>query len=310
MAETTVLYIGGVARSGSTLLDLMLGQMTGHCDVGEVFYVWQGGVERNLLCACGERFSDCPFWTQVGSKAFGGWEHVDSARVLALQASVDATSRIPMILAAPVLPRFRRRLDEYTAIMVSVYQAVAAVSGSPVVVDSTKRPSLAYILRRATSVDLRVVQLVRDPRGVAYSWTKPVAVPAGAGPRNTMKTRSPVQISRRWVTVNLLFAALRACGVPLVRVKYEDIVRAPVEQLRRIARITDDVTGGAGDLGFLTPQGLRLGLSHTVIGGRIRMQRGTLVLRADEEWRTSLPLRRRIFISGVTWPLRRAFGYH
>ncbi|MDP9241327.1 MAG: sulfotransferase [Actinomycetota bacterium] len=309
MARTTVLYIGGVARSGSTLLDLMLGQMTGHCDVGELFYVWSGGVERNLLCSCGQHFADCPFWTDVGKRAFGGWDQVDPAQFRALQASVDATSRIPMILAAAGLPRFRRRLDSYTATMVALYRAVAEVSGAPVVVDSTKRPSLAFILRRAPDIDLRVVQLVRDPRGVAYSWTKAVALPPGAGPRSNMKTRSPVEISRRWVTVNMLFGTLRRMGVPLVSVRYEDLVRQPLEQLRIIAGLTSDVTDGARDLGFVTPEGVRLGVSHTVIGGRVRMQKGTLPLRMDEEWRAALSPRRRAFISGVTWPLRRRFGY-
>jgi len=305
----TVLYVGGMPRSGSTLLDLMLGQLPGHCDVGELFYLWQSGVERDLLCACGRPFSGCPFWIEVGRVAFGGWDRQGAARFRALQASVDATARIPLILGARLLPRFRHRLDEYSQAMTALYEAVRDVSGASVVVDSTKRPSLALILRRWSRVDLRVVHLVRDPRGVVYSWTKAVSLPAGAGPRAQMKTRSPWQISRRWVTVNLMIAALRRLGVPMATIRYEDLVRAPAAELAKVAALTGDVTGVPGDFGFLTADGLRLAPSHTVAGGRVRMRTGTMALHLDEEWREQLPGRIRVFVSVVTWPLRSRLGY-
>ena len=56
----TVLFVGGMPRSGSTLFDLMVGQLPGHCDVGELFYLWQAGPLRDQLCACGEPFSELP----------------------------------------------------------------------------------------------------------------------------------------------------------------------------------------------------------------------------------------------------------
>jgi hypothetical protein len=303
-----VLYIGGMARSGSTLLDLMLGQLPAHCDVGELFYLWRDGVGRDLLCACGERFGACPFWTEVGRVAFGGWDRVDLDRVLALQADVDRTSRIPAILAARRLPGFRDRLDQYTDILTALYAAIGTVSGAEVVVDSTKRPSLAYILRRAPGIDLRLVHVVRDPRGVVYSWTKQVEMPAGAAPKPYMNRRSPRQISRRWVTVTLMTALLRRLGVPTVLVRYEDLVRQPEAALRRVAAVS---TGGPEpDLsGFLTPAGLTLGATHTVAGGRVRMRTGLMPLRLDEEWRSALPVSLRRFVSAVTWPLRRRYGY-
>jgi hypothetical protein len=303
-----VLYIGGVGRSGSTVLDMMLGQVPGHCDVGELFYLWREGVDRDLKCGCDERFSACPFWVEVGRVAFGGWDRVDLDRVLALQADVDRTSRLPAILGARFLPRFRGRLDEYTAVLTALYAAIGAVSGAEVVVDSTKRPSLAYILRRAPGIDLRLVHLVRDPRGVVYSWTKNVRMPRDTSAAEYMGRRSPRVISRRWVTVTLMTACLRRLGVPTALVRYEDLVRDPAPVLRRIAAVS---TGDPDpDLsGILTPEGLRVGGSHTVAGGRVRMRTGRMPLRLDEEWRTALPSRLRRFVSAATWPLRRRYGY-
>src|SRR5689334_1414693 len=175
----TVLYVCGMPRSGSTLLDLMLGQFVGHCDVGELFYLWQSGVERNFRCACGQHFDECPFWGEVGRQAYGGWANIDVQQVRALQRRVDATGKVPLIVGSRVTPGFRQDLERYTALITKLYRAIAQVSGAKVVVDSTKRPSLAYILARAPEIDLRLVHILRDPRGVAYSWSQVVELPEG-----------------------------------------------------------------------------------------------------------------------------------
>ena len=49
----------------------------------------------------------------------------------------------------------------------------SAFTGTEIVVDSSKHPSLAFCLR-TSDVDLRVVHVVRDIRGVAYSWSKTI----------------------------------------------------------------------------------------------------------------------------------------
>lgn len=309
VGRPTVLYVGGMPRSGTTLLDLMLGQLPGHCDVGELFYLWQAGVQRNQLCACDKRFADCPFWSEVGRRAFGGWDAVDAQQMMALQSSVDTSRHIPQILLARFLPRFRRRLEEYTDLLLRVYSAVLAVSGEAVVVDSTKRPSTAFVLWRSSRIDLRLVHMLRDPRAVVYAWTKTVAVPQGAGPRDHLKLRSPWQIARRWVTVNLMIAALGRLGAPLVRLRYEDLVGDAADELRRVSALTVQETGTLGELRFLDGGELQTARSHTLVGGRVRMHAGSMRLRLDEEWRSRLSGRRRIFVSVVTWPTRRIFGY-
>ena len=58
-APVRVLFIGGLGRSGSTLLDRMLGQLDGVWSVGELVHIWQRGLQENNLCGCGRRFRDC-----------------------------------------------------------------------------------------------------------------------------------------------------------------------------------------------------------------------------------------------------------
>ena len=64
-----VLYIGGWGRSGSTLLDRLLGQAEGSFSVGEMRDLWLRGVLENRRCGCGEPFDSCPFWTRGRSRS-------------------------------------------------------------------------------------------------------------------------------------------------------------------------------------------------------------------------------------------------
>ncbi|WP_426565832.1 sulfotransferase [Angustibacter sp. McL0619] len=302
-----VLYVGGMPRSGTTLLDLMLGELDDHVAVGELFYVWLTGVERDRLCGCGDPFTQCPFWSEVGRRAFGGWQAVDLDEVRRLIARVDDSKRVPR-LALPWSGRaFERDLAKYIELMTSLYRAVASVSGSSVVVDSSKRPSLAYVLRRAPEIDVRVVLLTRDPRGVVNSWQKKVALPEGAGVRNHLKVRPARLMTRRWLTVNLMVDMLGALRVPLVRLRYEDLVTDPESALQKIVKLWPGA--GSQALSFLTPQGVQLEQQHTVAGGRVRFHSSPLRLSLDEGWRTELPERQQRAVSRITTPLRRRYGY-
>ncbi|PZS33623.1 MAG: sulfotransferase family protein [Pseudonocardiales bacterium] len=306
--RTTVLFVGGMPRSGSTLFDLMVGQLPAHCDVGELFYLWQAGPLRDQLCACGLAFTACPFWPRVGKEAFGGWDQIDVQEMLDLQRRVDTTARLPLALLGGLLPGHARRVRRYLAVLGDLYAAIASVSGAAVVVDSTKRPSTAHLLARAPLVDLKVVQVVRDPRGVVNSWSREVPLPEGAGARAYLKARPLRQIVRRWVTVNLMTEALAARRVPLLRVRYEHLVRQPVEEMTRVLRLVG-IQPSEEATSFLGPDGLATGRSHAVAGGRVRMISGTLPLTLDEKWRRELPGWKQWVTVAVTWPLMRRYGY-
>ena len=70
--STKVLYIAGSGRSGSTILDNILGELDGFVSAGEVRFLWERGMRDDRTCACGEPFSSCPFWGDVLTRAYGG----------------------------------------------------------------------------------------------------------------------------------------------------------------------------------------------------------------------------------------------
>jgi Sulfotransferase family len=301
-----LLYVGGMHRSGSTLADMMIGQLPGHVGVGELYFLWDNGPKHNVTCACGEPFFDCPFWRAVGERAFGGWSESLADEMLQLQREVDRTTLIPKLLTARENSEFAAACRRYTGRLAALYRAIADVAGKDVVVDSSKRPSLAFALRREPDIELAVAQVVRDPRGVAYSWSK--MVPDGATHRGDMPRWSTATVSRRWVTVNAAVAWLRRAGVPSVLVRYEDLVTHPTRELARIAALHGTAATPDG-LPFLVDGGVRPNTTHTIAGSRIRHSKGVLPLRLDEEWRTSLPARDRRLVTLATSVSRRRYGY-
>jgi Sulfotransferase domain len=306
-----VVYLGGLGRSGSTLIERLLGELPGVCSAGEVVHMWQRGVVEDERCGCGEPFGKCPFWQQVGQRAFGGWAELDVRRITELRASIDRNRFVPL-LAAPVLPTaIRRRLAEYVGYYVRVYSAIADVSGCSTVVDSSKHASLAFCLGSHAGLDLRVIHVVRDSRAVAFSWTRQVSRPDAAA-ASYMTTYSPATAAGHWNAQNGAVQLLARKGVPTLRVRYEDLVTAPAPTLAGIA----DFAGIGADglqLGFLggdeQARWAELGTAHTASGNPMRFATGKITIRGDEQWRTAMPAVQRRTVTALTLPLLSRYGY-
>ncbi|MCW2635722.1 MAG: hypothetical protein JWQ99_2089 [Blastococcus sp.] len=303
-----MLYLGGLGRSGTTVLERVLGELPGTCSVGELVHLWQRGVLDDETCGCGSPFSRCPFWTEVGSRAFGGWDPALATRMEELRPRVDRTRFIPRLLVPRLLGRHRADLQEYVATFLRLHRAISETAGGAVVIDSSKHSSLAFCLRSEPEIDLRVVHVVRDSRGVAYSWTKEVLRPEATAGEALMTRYSPARSAALWVGHNLFFGLLGRLGTPTRLLRYEDFVADPGTVLVELA----DFAGlplGPGALDFLDGSSVMLTPSHTVAGNPMRFRTGATTLRRDDAWRSDLPQGRRRLVSALTSPLLLRYGY-
>ncbi|MDH4169470.1 MAG: sulfotransferase [Acidimicrobiia bacterium] len=302
---TRLVYIGGVGRSGSTLLNDLLGQHRDVVAVGELVHLFQRGLVENNLCGCGARFADCPFWTRVGGQLDGGWDVEDGHRYLALKQRVDRNRHSLSLIAPLNLPRFRNALSDYGDRYRRLIEAVRSQSGAAVVVDSTKQISTALLMRRLP-LDLRIVHLVRDSRGVAYSWTKEKRKVEVIDDDAMMNRYPPALMAWRWLSWNIVFASFRLLGVPVVTVRYEDLIAHPDQTLRRVLRFADL---DAGALDFIERDTIDLQPVHSVAGNPSRFQKGKVALRLDEAWRDQMPAGARRWVTVLTAPLLGRYGY-
>jgi hypothetical protein len=286
----------------------MLGQVHGLRSIGEVVHIWDRAVRANQLCGCGLPFRECPFWSEVGERAFGGWDALDVNALLALQRSVDRNRYIPFMVAPGLAPRYARRMRRYVEVLRRLYRAIEQVGEPAVIVDSTKHASYAYLLRRVPELDLHVVHLIRDARGVAYSWTKEVLKPEVVDREEFMPRYHPTRMAARWVSYNLLFHLLRLLGIPTTRLRYERLVASPEPTMGRI--LADAAVGASPDaLGFIEGDAVVLEPTHTVAGNPMRFRQGRVELRRDDRWRDELDPTSQRTVRWLTWPMLRAYGY-
>ena len=232
MSRTTVVYLSGFGRSGSTLVERILGAQTGWVNVGETLWTSRGRSPARTPSAGtrGEPFSRCPLWTRVGEVAFGGWTADVLDRLASAQRSAARQRHLPGLLAPRRSPS--GALVGLRNAYAAIYRAVAEVTGSSVVVDASKGPALGAALAGAGDVDLRMLNLVRDPRAVAWSWHRRVERPHATSGTDQM-WRIPLHRSAaQWSALQVEVEAIAYAGrVPVARIRYEDLVAAPVRTL-------------------------------------------------------------------------------
>lgn len=300
-----VVYLAGFGRSGSTLLERLLATLPGVAALGETVHLWERGLVADELCGCGEPFSACAFWSEVGRRAFGGWDGVDVAEVRRLHEAVDRQRRTPVTLLPSPPLAVRQDLARYTALYRAVYTAASDLAGAQVLVDSSKHASLAIALSHDRHVDLRVLHVVRDSRAVAHSWAQAVVRPESA--EGTLMPRfSPWTAAGLWASNNVLVDALRLRRVPVHPLRYEDLVADPVRSVRSAWRALD--LPGEGVLP-MTDRTVDLSPIHSVAGNPMRFRHGPTTVAADERWRTQMDPTDRRVVGGLTAALLWRYGY-
>lgn len=294
--QPTLVYVAGYGRSGSTLLDVLLGNHRDVFGAGEFHWLFRVARDRGS-CACRSPLPDCPFWRSVLGQVFRACPTLDSSKAAALTTQAER------------LWNGKADHDAHARLWQATLQAIVDVSGKRVIVDSSKTNRHAHsrlpLFTKRMDIPIKVVHVLRDPRAVMWSLCRRRNVcPEENG---TIRT---VSVSMRglsgWVAANLVVERFlgRNPNLEVLRVRYEDLVRDSERTLQRLGNLVDL------DLGSVLERIRKresFDAGHGVAGNRMR-RRGAIVLRFDEEWRTRLP-RFAQMASTIAWPLMKKYGY-
>lgn len=295
MAPVTVLYILGSARSGSSLLASLLGELPGCFATAETRLLWHGFDDRR--CGCGVPVRECPVWRAAIDHAAAGGATTDPAEVVALQRQATRTRHVTGLLAGG--QQHGSAASAYTRTMVGLYRGLAGATGAAVIVDSSKSPAEAVLLARSTEVRCVVLHLVRDARAVAHSWVR--AARRGTPGRH----QRLVPTAARWLATNLVAEGVcRAAGPERsLRLRYEDLVADP-------ASIVATIAGAAGLVERDPPAAVAARVSRHMVGGNaLRFSPAPVEVRADHEWTHVMPRAAAAAVTATCWPLLARYGY-
>lgn len=301
-----VLFIAGSERSGSTLIGQILGQLPGIVHAGELVATrWWPRDLQSRLCGCGEAIGTCAFWRTVFERAFGSVEtHPDY-----LRWPMQAGGRIRHLLMSSVGPgraHVQRQLEGRLEPLFKFLESIQSMSGADVVIDSSKFSTYGLLLASTPGIDLHVLQIIRDPRAVAFSWKRKKFDPAG---NREMAIRSNWRSIRPWLLTTPA-AHLVWRSIPPSRrrtLRYEDFADRPQETLRPVLEMLDREETA---MPFTKDGRVNLRPSHTLSGnpGRFSWSE-SIEIRPDNEWRSAMTTKDRLLVTLMTWPWLLRYRY-
>ena len=305
-----IVFVIGWVRGGSTLLDVMLGELNGFFSAGEVRYIWDRGLQRAWMCGCGKPLPACEVWTSVIRDAFGvSPAELASPHIAELHLELVRSKRIPRLLKqSPGAGYAWKALDEYVSRLGALYRSIGKTTGANVVIDSSKFAQDAAITRLVPGVDVYFVHIVRDPRAVAFSNLRHKTSQPDPEEPVKMARWSPRQSATKWSRFHLTASAVRARhgSQRSMLLRYEDLVRSPKESIGNIAAMIGEPAEGHR---MPDASSIELRGNHTVWGNPARFERGTIALRVDDEWERELSVKDRRLVTALTLPLLKHYGY-
>lgn len=294
-----ILCITGWCRNGSTIIGNVLNEIPGFFHVGELHFLWKNAAGRgaNSSCGCGRELTECHLWSKI----------LPLGRPAGVSAEDHAETVVRRQLAYVRTRHTWRVLDrglhcdeirEHAALMALTYRAIAERTDARVIVDTTKIPGEAALLAHLEGVTPYYVHLVRDPRAVAQSWSRPKQY------CYVMPSRTSTAY---WHGFNVASQAItRRHPERSLFLRYEEFAADPAGTIDALLRLC-----GADPAGNpMRGRAIELHTNHTVTGNPDRFSTGATVIRdRDDSWRTGLPLPARLTAATLSWPLFRRYGY-
>jgi hypothetical protein len=200
------------------------------------------------------------------------------------------------------------------------FESIRAVSGKPIIVDSSKISVRAFAHSLVPGIDLYVVHLVRDGRGIVISHRKsyredlPVSTlwnHEGFPMWKAVVRRRVLYLLSvvRWTVQNLAaeWVCTRLGPKKTMRLRYEDFVADPKGALERIGSLIElDLT----DVADAASSGQPMQAGHNVGGNRTKKS-GIITLRPElaKEWKPALSATEQRLSWLFTGWLMRRYGY-
>lgn len=217
-----VIYIMGTARSGSTILEILLGTGEGVFGAGELTSLVEDGFVKDAKCSCNEPTSKCLIWSRVRGEL--SQDNNQMQQLSKLQKKVDWHDGF----LRQLFGRLKRNdMAKYAEQNRRLLAAIRKVTNCRVVLDSSKYAGRALALKRIVKTDISVICLTRSPAGLMSSFQKQNI--DEQTPKSAMNT-----LVYYVVTLASLRFACRLLGDRVTEIRYEDFVSDPINVLERI----------------------------------------------------------------------------
>jgi hypothetical protein len=163
-----------------------------------------------------------------------------------------------------------------------------------------------YLIGLVNNLQVMSVQLVRDPRAVAFSWQRQLIDPEA--PEFTHLYQRQLGImTLEWIMSNLSMEILsRVNDGRQRRLSYEEFVSDPLSTGRDLVRFAGEALLQSDNR---SQEEMVLPVAHMVSGNPNRSVTGKISIELDNEWRSALKGPRRFLVTTMTLPFLGRYGY-
>lgn len=298
-------FIISPSYSGSTMLSMLLAHHPKLVTLGEFLNTRERGsrIKDGDFCSCGEELPSCPYMTDLVSRVTAqGLEFSVDFPDLAFRSEDMLTDRVlrtyirsPWFeflrrVAIASFPKIRQTVDRIVHRNTTVISEILKGEGADIFLDSAKNNTrVFYFDRYAPEIEVKVIWLVRDGRGVVNSIKKHYQTDFD----RALKVWQQAQIS-------VIKSAQMLAPEQLYRVHYEDLCQDPDKYMAEISRF----------LGLdpaLLPESFGDQEVH-LTGNNMRLK-GLGEIRMDEKWRTALTEEELELFARLGGKLNKELGY-
>ena len=280
-------FLTSHAFSGSTLTSFLMGMHPEIATVGELTGPARRLDLQTYPCSCGKLFQQDPFWQDVATAVnqyglpYSLNNYLDtrfelssnslSQRLLAGSFRSNALEQLRDSVVFTLWPGKLAQLKEQARRNELFARAVLDVTGKSIFLDTAKDPMRIRYLPLAPNIDLHVIHLVRDVRGV-------VASIRSRHPDTNVETAVRSWIARE-KNINRLLETIPTNRQ--IKLNYEELVTDTLPTLNKLL-----IFVGAQPMETL---GDYREAEHHILGNRMR-KRQSSEIKLDEKWRTALSI--------------------
>ena len=253
-----ILYVMGTGRSGSTILDIMLGNNSNVFNGGELNFLVRDGFLHRMDCSCGEAFDTCKIWSAVLKK------HTLSESVCL--DLITESRRLEWHTGFFPLALGFRKIDwdgTYIRYIKALFRHISEVTEKRIIVDSSKYAGRALLLSRVLPNKVRVIWLTRSPLGLLSSFQKQNI--GEQPPKSVASTFLYILyvVLCSWIAFHRLPKNRR------IQIRFEDMQNDPTAVIKKIERWSGFNLSQSKDI---LDRNVLFEVNHILTGNRLRKQ--------------------------------------
>lgn len=270
----------GAGRSGTTILASLLGSSKQIQSLGEMHQFLEKTINKGE-CSCGKPLTDCEFWAEVIAKLATNYTLEEIIEINKHNSKIESHRRIFSSLL------FKN--EKYVKFQKELISLINHYHPSENYLDSTKYVSKALQLLRMENPEVKIIYVVRDVRGVIYSFGKKVQT-----------QKAPIASIIYYSLINFFAEITRLFfgKKRVLKIRYEDIIENTTNQLLKIGVFLDinleDV--------ILNVNSDNTYSSGHFIGGNRMILKKNIKLKKDIEWKNKLSRVKQVSYYFLTLP--------